>query len=106
MRSPDDVLISGEISHWDRTVCDEMKRVYEIDTDANLIRAALYKLAVFGLPAGSVPTSTFALRVAGSTGRMPASRVKPTVSSPAAAAGPHQSASPTPPSPAPPHDPS
>lgn len=62
-RDSDVLVITVTLSVRERDAIDEMKQRLSLDSDANLVRAALFKLAHFVEP--HVDTSLFALRVAG-----------------------------------------
>ena len=71
MRRESDLTLHCPIRVADRIVCDDLKAAVQLETDSDLVRAALYHLAVFVLGHAAVSTETFRLRGAG---QQPASR--------------------------------
>jgi hypothetical protein len=73
-RRDDDTNLLTTVSPEERDVCDELKRLALLDTDANLLRLALWHLARWYELA--LPDEIFALRVRGrSCPPVPASRL-------------------------------
>lgn len=56
-------LLTVPVNEYERVLCDDIKRSTSLDSDANLLRAALYYFATFVLGHGAVATSAFRLQV-------------------------------------------